>query len=66
MLGIEDSFIQTLLRKHKGKYLSKDQSTDERIILIWNLRGKVERYVFHLSQNQWQAVVNTVMNHQVH
>jgi len=66
MLGIKGSFIQTLLRKHKGKYLSEDQSTEERIILIWNLRGKLERYGIHLSQgkNQWQAVVNAVKNHQ--
>jgi hypothetical protein len=66
VLGIKDSSIQIFLRKHKGKYLSENQYTKERIILIWNLKSKLEPYEIHLSQskNQWQAVVNTVMNHQ--
>jgi hypothetical protein len=50
MLRLKESFIQILMRKHKGKNLSKDQSTDERIILIWKLRGKLERYGIHLPQ----------------
>jgi hypothetical protein len=54
MLGMKDSFIQILLRKHKGNHLSKDQSTEERIILIWNSRGKLERYGIHLSQGKNQ------------
>jgi hypothetical protein len=56
------------LGNQKGRYHAEDLGVDGRMLLEWFLGRKSENMDWvHLAQDrdQWDALVNTVMNHRV-